>query len=167
MAIVDAKTAELCACACELGAHLAGGDDEVVARLSAFGRNLGTAFQLADDLLDLEGNEAITGKSLGTDLAKHKITLPLIHARDSLDEPERSAFLSLLTNLPLSLGDGRGEGARAALMHWLMRHDSCAYARAQARFYAREAQTQLAGVPDGPAKIALAALAEFAVARSG
>jgi geranylgeranyl pyrophosphate synthase len=54
-----------------------------------------------------------------------------------------------------------------ALHDWLTRHDSFAYARAQARFYAREAQAQLAGLADGPAKDALAALAEFAVARSG
>jgi octaprenyl-diphosphate synthase len=174
LAIVEAKTAELCACACELGAHYAGADDEMATRLSAFGRSLGIAFQIADDLLDLEGSEAIAGKSLGTDLANRKMTLPLIHARDSLDEPERSAFLAILASLPLPLGEGRGEGAlrrgydaRNELMPWLTRHDSLAYARAQAQFYARQAQARLTGVPDGPAKDALAALAHFVVARNG
>lgn len=174
LAIVEAKTAELCACACELGAHYAGGDEEAAARLAAFGRNLGIAFQIADDLLDLEGSEALAGKSLGTDLAKHKMTLPMIHARDCLEEPDRSAFLALLANLPLPRGEGRGEGAlhRAedahdALIEFLARHDSFAYARAQAQFYAGEARAQLAGLPDSAAKDALAALAEFAVARSG
>ncbi len=158
LAIVDAKTAELCACACELGAHYAGGDDEAATRLSAFGRNLGIAFQIADDLLDLEGTEALAGKSLGTDLAKHKMTLPMIHARDALDEPERAAFLALLAE--------NGRADRAALADYFGRHDSFAYARAQARFYAAEARAQLAGLPDSPAKDALAALAEFAVARN-
>lgn len=159
LAIVEAKTGELCACACELGAHYAGGDDEAATRLAAFGRNLGIAFQIADDLLDIEGSEAITGKSLGTDLAKHKMTLPAIHARDSLDEPERLAFLALLAE--------NGRADPVALTDWLTRRDSIAYARAQAQFYARQAQAQLADLAGGPAKDALAALADFAVARSG
>ena len=100
LAIVEAKTAELCACSCELGAHYAGGDEETVARMAAFGRNLGIAFQIADDLLDLEGNESATGKSLGTDLAKRKMTLPLIHARESLDPRERKLFLAALVADP-------------------------------------------------------------------
>jgi octaprenyl-diphosphate synthase len=159
LAIVEAKTAELCSCACELGAHYAGADDEAADRLSAFGRSLGIAFQIADDLLDIEGSEAIAGKSLGTDLAKRKMTLPLIHARDSLEEPERSAFLVLLAE--------NGRADRVALMQWLARRDSLTYARAQARLYAREAQTHLADLADSPAKDALVALADFVVTRSG
>jgi len=119
LAIVDAKTAELCACCCELGAHYAGGDPDTVARLTTFGRYLGIAFQIADDLLDLEGNESATGKSLGTDLAKCKMTLPLIHARDTLDPRDRKRFLTALASLPLPLGEGRDEGASTAPNHLL------------------------------------------------
>jgi octaprenyl-diphosphate synthase len=157
LAIVEAKTAELCACCCELGAHYAGGDEETVARLSAFGRNLGIAFQIADDLLDLEGNESATGKSLGTDLAKCKMTLPLIHCRENLDPPERKTFLAALVA-------DRATGRDALLAH-LARHDSLGYAREQAQLYADRAQSQLAELADSPAKDALSALADFTVAR--
>ncbi len=169
LAIVEAKTAELCACCCKLGAHYADGDEETVARLAAFGRYLGIAFQIADDLLDLEGSESTTGKSLGTDLAKCKMTLPLIHCRDALEPREQKAFLTALrtdtTNLPLPVGEGRGEGAHMVLIEWLSRHDSLGYAHGQAQAYADRAQSQLACLADTPARDALAALAEFAIAR--
>jgi octaprenyl-diphosphate synthase len=165
LSIVEAKTAELCACACELGAHYAGGDQETVAHLAAFGRNLGIAFQIADDLLDLEGNETATGKSLGTDLAKRKMTLPLIHARDTLDARERKAFLAAMASLPLPPGEGRGEGFRELLLNLLTRHDSFGYARTQAQLYADRAQGELGCLADSPAKDALAALTDFAIAR--
>jgi octaprenyl-diphosphate synthase len=172
LTIVEAKTAELCACCCELGAYYAGGDEEMVARLAAFGRNLGIAFQIADDLLDLEGNELATGKSLGTDLAKRKMTLPLIHARESLEPSERKKFLTALASLPLSSGEGRGEGGlnngtREILLNYIARHDSFNYAREQAQLYADRAQQQLSLLADSPAKDALAALTDFAIARRG
>jgi octaprenyl-diphosphate synthase len=159
LAIVEAKTAELCACSCELGAYYAGGDEETVARLAAFGRNLGIAFQIADDLLDLEGNEAATGKSLGTDLAKRKMTLPLIHARESLDPRERKLFLAALVADPTT--------AREALLTYLTRHDSLNFARAEAQLYADRAQAELACLAESPARDALASLTEFAIARRG
>src|SRR5690606_26129312 len=77
LAIIDAKTAELCACCCELGARYTAASDAVVEALSSYGRNLGIAFQIADDLLDLAGEESDTGKSMGRDLAKLKLTLPV------------------------------------------------------------------------------------------
>jgi octaprenyl-diphosphate synthase len=157
LAIIEAKTAELCACCCELGAHYAGGDEETVARLAAFGRNLGIAFQIADDLLDLEGEEAATGKSLRTDLAKRKMTLPLIHARDSMEPAARDDFLTLLSE---------GGADPIALLETLARRGSLAYARAQAQAYADRAQAQLGFLADNHAKDALASLAEFAIARS-
>jgi octaprenyl-diphosphate synthase len=157
LAIVEAKTAELCACCCELGAHYAGSDKETVTRLAAFGRNLGIAFQIADDLLDLEGNESATGKSLGTDLAKCKMTLPLIHCRDNLDPREQTVFLAALVA-------DRATGRDTLLAH-LARQDSITYARDQAQLYADRAQAQLADLADSPAKDALSALADFAVAR--
>jgi len=159
LAIVEAKTAELCACCCELGAYYAGGDEETVARLASFGRNLGIAFQIADDLLDLEGNETNTGKSLGTDLAKRKMTLPLIHARENLDPRERKNFLTALVADPAI--------ARETLLNHLTRQGSLEYTREQAQQYADRAQAELTLLADTPARDALAALAEFAIARRG
>jgi len=167
LAIVEAKTAELCACCCELGAFYAGGDSETVTRLASFGRNLGIAFQIADDLLDLEGKESATGKSLGTDLAKRKMTLPLIHARDNLAPADRKKFLTALAASPHVAESLRDSDGRDVLRAWLTCHDSLTYARNQAQAYAERAAGDLAYLADTPAKDTLAALAEFAIARRG
>ena len=74
------KTGELFALSCDLGAWLAGGTEGERATLRQFGLSLGTAYQLYDDCLDIFGSEKIAGKSLGTDLANGKLTLPLIVA---------------------------------------------------------------------------------------
>jgi len=76
--LIEAKTASLMAAACEMGA-LAGAP-EFREPLRSFGLNLGMAFQIADDLLDYTGSEAVTGKPSGHDLREHKVTLPLIEA---------------------------------------------------------------------------------------
>src|SRR6185295_13173817 len=73
------KTAVLYAASCEVGARYAGGDGESVRALHDFGMGIGMAFQIVDDVLDLTGDEAVVGKSLGTDLDRCKMTLPLIH----------------------------------------------------------------------------------------
>jgi octaprenyl-diphosphate synthase len=76
--IVDLKTAELFRVSCFLGTRLAGYADEYVAATSRFGRHLGIAYQIYDDLVDFFGDEARIGKTLGTDLASGKLTLPLL-----------------------------------------------------------------------------------------
>src|SRR5690606_31029159 len=79
--IVDRKTAELVSVACRLGARVARAprhDSELEDRLATMGRQLGIAFQIQDDLLDLTGAEAVVGKSLGKDPEKGKPTLPVI-----------------------------------------------------------------------------------------
>ena len=72
------KTGELFALACELGGSLAGGDPRETGALREYGMALGTAYQVYDDCLDLFGSEAEVGKSLGTDIASGKATLPVI-----------------------------------------------------------------------------------------
>src|SRR6185437_8060227 len=84
--IIDGKTAELTACCCHLGALYSGAAPEVVQALARYGRCVGLAFQIADDLLDLVGEEKTTGKSLGTDLEQRKLTLPLIYLLAQGDE---------------------------------------------------------------------------------
>jgi octaprenyl-diphosphate synthase len=76
--ILEMKTAELFALSCDLGGYLAGANAEQRESLRRYGMSLGTAYQIFDDCLDLFGSEAIVGKSLGTDLANGKLTLPLL-----------------------------------------------------------------------------------------
>jgi len=77
--VIYRKTAKLFEAACECGAILAEGDR---AAMASYGKYLGMAFQIADDVLDLKGDVAVTGKNIGDDLAEGKMTLPAIYARD-------------------------------------------------------------------------------------
>jgi octaprenyl-diphosphate synthase len=94
--IIDAKTAELCAVSCEIGAHYAGADPEITLALERYGRKLGLAFQIADDVLDLIGIESSVGKTLGTDLAQQKLTLPVIRLIQNSPAETRETLLGLL-----------------------------------------------------------------------
>lgn len=77
--IIRRKTASLCGTSCLLGAELGGASAETARALHDYGQCLGLAFQIVDDLLDLVGQERVVGKSLGRDLEKGKLTLPVIH----------------------------------------------------------------------------------------
>lgn len=76
--IIELKTAELFWSSCRLGAFLSGADDEHLAAVETFGRHLGVAYQIYDDVADLMGDESAIGKTLGTDLQNGKFTLPLL-----------------------------------------------------------------------------------------
>ncbi len=156
--IISAKTAELCACCCELGAKYAGADSDRTEALALFGRNLGIAFQIADDLLDISGEEATTGKSLGRDLAKGKLTLPLIHARDTLVDGPRNRLLAQIKQ-----GD---ESLSKEILATLRELGSLDYARRTAEQFAAKAAEQLDRLPESAAKATLELMAEFVVARS-
>lgn len=84
--ILSMKTGELFALACDLGAHLSGSTAKQRAALRQYGMSLGTAYQIFDDCLDLFGSERSAGKSLGTDLVKGKVTLPLLVLLERQDE---------------------------------------------------------------------------------
>ncbi len=93
--IIEMKTAALFGVAAELGGRLNGAPEPAVRALRDYGLKLGTAYQIYDDCLDLAGDEAKAGKTLGTDLQKGKLTLPILHllqsagangARESLDQ---------------------------------------------------------------------------------
>jgi len=87
--IIDLKTAELFRVSCLLGARLSGAPSTYVDDVARFGRHLGVAYQIYDDLADFFGDEARIGKTLGTDFASGKITLPLLVLLEKLPEAER------------------------------------------------------------------------------
>lgn len=91
--IIDRKTASLIGEACRLGAKLSGASDAVIEALGQYGATLGIAFQIQDDLLDVMGEQDVVGKSLGRDLDKGKLTLPLIIALREADAAQRGALL--------------------------------------------------------------------------
>jgi octaprenyl-diphosphate synthase len=146
--IIEGKTAELTAVCCRLGASYANAPESTVASLDRYGRNLGIAFQIADDVLDIWGEERIAGKSLGTDLEKQKLTLPVIY------------LLRLV------------EPATAATIRGLISH-SKAEERRRLRPYLEETgalddawqRAKLHCLPDSDAKSVLRTLAQFVVRR--
>jgi octaprenyl-diphosphate synthase len=90
--IIDLKTAELFRVSCHLGSRLAGSEPGYVEACGRFGRHLGVAYQIYDDLADFFGREDRIGKTLGTDLASGKLTLPLFALMDRLPKGEREAL---------------------------------------------------------------------------
>lgn len=94
--ILQMKTGELFALACELGAFLSGAGGVERAALRQYGLAVGTAYQLYDDCLDLFGTEAAAGKSLGTDLAKGKLTLPMLLLLERVDAGQRTRLQALV-----------------------------------------------------------------------
>ncbi|MGO8749117.1 MAG: polyprenyl synthetase family protein [Thermoguttaceae bacterium] len=155
--IVAAKTAELCACCCRLGAHFSGAAAEVEESLVRYGRFLGIAFQIIDDVLDVRGNEAVTGKSLGTDLMKQKPTLPIIRLLAEVSPAERTELLAMLCR--------PGDHHARTLASWFERCDAISYAGQQAVLYARRARGELDRLEPTPARESLQGLADFVVTR--
>ena len=112
--IIEGKTAALLETSCRLGASLAGRAESTVDLFTRFGRALGMAFQIFDDVLDLTGTDDETGKTLGTDLVNRKLTLPAIHFLQTAPESEKSAFLNLLG--ADAFGPAQAEKAREILL---------------------------------------------------
>ena len=94
--MLEMKTAELFALSCELSACLSSGPSNLRQALRQFGLAFGTAYQLYDDCVDLFGSEAAAGKSLGTDLAKGKLTLPVLLVWERADDADRRRLQDLV-----------------------------------------------------------------------
>ena len=155
--IIWEKTAALCQCACDLGAYYAGASPTEHQALRRYGSDLGVAFQITDDLLDLMGDEQRVGKSLGTDLAKQKLTLPLIRLLTQLHDPERSRLIELLSQ-PI-------QTSRLLLRRYCEQTDAAQYAQQKAAEYIRRAKSHLEVLAPSAARTALGQLADFVLAR--
>jgi octaprenyl-diphosphate synthase len=156
--VIDGKTAALTACCCHLGALYSGAPAAVVGCLERFGRRVGLAFQIADDLLDLVGEEETAGKSLGTDLEQQKLTLPLIRLLASGPEGLAARVRQVLAE--------PGNHKREALRPLLAEGDSLDYARQRAEELAREARDELSCLPPSPCRAVLEAVTDRVVHRS-
>jgi len=155
--IIAGKTASLIGACSLLGAHYAGADEKTVERMHRFGIGLGAGFQIIDDVLDLTGDEKVVGKTLGRDLDKGKLTLPLIHCLKNSDETLRKRMLDVLNN---------GTPARGGLVgRMLAASDSLDYAARIAREHVQESIDILEHLPPSDARTSLTAMAEFTLTR--
>lgn len=155
--LIAAKTASLMSAACEMGALA--GDADLRETLAGYGHNLGMAFQIADDLLDYTGSEAVTGKPTGHDLRERKVTLPLVGALAHANEAEEAEIRSFFTRV-----DPTDEEIQR-IIEIVEARGGLEYARRQARLYAGRAEAALAGVPDGASADALRDAVSYAVDR--
>ena len=157
--MVSKKTAALFDAACAMGAVCAGAPRRDVARLASFGRNLGIAFQITDDLIGVMGDPTVTKKPVGNDLREGKKSLPILMAAASASGAAKRSIERCLGNrratraeLAAAVGAIRGMGIDGDV-------------RDRAALYAKRARRSLAG-RDGPAAAELSSLLDFVVSRS-
>ena len=158
--MIEGKTAVMFQICAELGARVAGADDEVIECLAEWGRSVGLCFQLMDDLIDVLSDSATLGKPTGSDVAQGKQTLMVIHALSQPDSETKSRLLSVL---------GKCEDATESMVHdgiaALNELGSIAYARERANQYHQNAHACLDRLPDGPAMLALRELTDLQLKR--
>ncbi len=157
--IIQRKTAWLFSGCCRAAAQLGDAPPASVLALGRYGMELGTAFQLVDDLLDVTGDREALGKPAAADLCEGRLTLPFIDLLECGNEAERAAVRGVLAEGQL------GAGGFAALRDALEARGCLERSRTLAAEYAARAGACLAGLPEGPARDALAELPELILAR--
>jgi len=155
--IIQRKTASLCATCCLLGAKLAGAGEGAVSRLETYGMSLGTAFQIQDDILDIVGDAGTVGKTLGIDIEKGKLTLPMIHFLRTAPREHRELLKTLLESRDVDKGE--------KIRNLILPSRSIEYARDAARGHIDRARSAIAGLADSEARRVLDIMAEFVISR--
>ncbi len=158
MHVIYSKTARLFEAASQSAAILADATAEQENALQDYGRYLGTAFQLIDDLLDYSADGKTLGKNTGDDLNEGKPTLPLLHAMYH-GNPEQSAMIRL------AIEQGNGRHLLETVLATMQQHGSLIYTRHRAEEEADKAISALQCLPDTPFRSALEGLAHIAVQR--
>jgi octaprenyl-diphosphate synthase len=158
--VIEGKTAALFAAATRIGAVVADRPAAEAEALDAYGRNLGTAFQLTDDALDYSAEQEQLGKTVGDDFREGKITLPVLLAFARGSEAERGFWRRTLEERE------QGDADLAEAQALLRRHGALRDTVGRAQHYGDAALAALAGFPDGPERRALAGIVAFCIARA-
>jgi len=159
--VVFHKTASLIAAATETGAVISGAPPAVRRKMFEYGKAVGVAFQLVDDLLDYEGTEKELGKAPFADLREGKVTLPLIHALREAAPAERERALSALAR------EGGPSAREMAFVTGLVRRaGGIGYTASLARKYVTRGKRMAAALPDSEARTALLTLSDYIVSRT-
>ena len=147
------KTGELFALSCDLGAYLSGAGVLQRSALRQYGLAIGTAYQVYDDCLDLFGSEPIAGKSLGTDLAKGKLTLPLLLALERAGPAGRASIEAMVAEW--------SPRHFPQLVGLLEQHEALEGSRTAMHQYIQSARQELEALPESACRESLAALCSF------
>ena len=160
MDVINAKTAELFAAACEIAPVVAERPVKEERALRSFGKNLGIAFQLIDDALDYSAKEAVFGKTVGDDFREGKITLPIILAYNRGGKAERTFWKRVME------GEHPKDQDLARAMACLNKHNTLSDTVDRARHFGAKARDALALFPGSEAKSALLGIVDFCVNRA-
>jgi octaprenyl-diphosphate synthase len=160
LSIIGAKTAALFAAACRIAPVVAEAGEDAELALEAYGRHLGVAFQLTDDVLDYGSAASVMGKGVGDDFRDGKMTLPVILAYARGSESDRAFWRAAIS------GERAEDGDLAHAITLVRSSGALDDTIERARHYGRRALDALARFPAGKAKAALAEAVEFAVARA-
>jgi octaprenyl-diphosphate synthase len=158
--IISAKTAALFAAACRVSPVVAEAGEDAERALDCYGRNLGIAFQLSDDVIDYASDSQTMGKGVGDDFRDGKMTLPVILAYARGSDDDRAFWRAAIG------GERSSDEDLAHAIRLLRETDALADTIERARQYGRRAIDALAMFPASKAKAALTEAAEFAVARA-
>lgn len=159
MQVIYSKTARLFEAASQCSAIVSGADQATVIAMRDYGRYLGTAFQLVDDILDYSANAEQLGKNIGDDLAEGKPTLPLLHAM-------RSGNLQQAALIREAIEQGGKREALDEILAIMAEHKSLDYTMERAKQEAQKAVDAIAILPESEYKQALISLAYLSVDRS-
>jgi octaprenyl-diphosphate synthase len=155
--IISDKTAILFAAALKGSAIIAGADATIQEALYNYGLDLGIAFQLADDVLDYEGDAATMGKNAGDDLSEGKPTLPLIYSIEIAEQGEADIVIDAIKNKNAANLDG--------ILSLIKKNGALDYTNAFAESYVSSAKQRLESLPPTIYRDALSQLADFALHR--
>jgi octaprenyl-diphosphate synthase len=158
--LIYRKTACLFSVSARLGAELAGATEAQEESMAAYGKAVGLAFQIADDVLDLTATEKVLGKPVASDLREGKTTLPVIHSADHGTAADRQAIQQVLDDRSFE------HVSREQIQEILARNGSVEYALAAAGRYAEKAREALASLADSKYRRALVLMPDFAVNRN-
>jgi octaprenyl-diphosphate synthase len=157
--LIYRKTACLFKVSMQLGAAVTKSSAQIDAQLGEYGRNLGLAFQIVDDVLDLTAAEEVLGKPVASDLREGKATLAVIHALERGTGADREAIRTVLSDRSFA------HVSHAQIIEILERHGSIAYAMDTAGAYAEAARMSIADLPETEAKRALLWVPGFVTSR--
>jgi octaprenyl-diphosphate synthase len=157
--ILQRKTADLFGGCAEIGGSLGSLDAQGRKALRDYGFNLGVAFQLVDDLLDLTGREEVLGKPIASDLREGKLTLPFIHLLEHGGVEVRSLIADVVGDRDLTPERWQ------RIAGYLAEHGSLDYAYGKATEYGARAKASLATLPEVPAREGLMALSDYILSR--
>ncbi len=156
--IVELKTGRFIEACCHVGALIANATPDEVSALSTYGKHVGLAFQIVDDLLDYRGDKAKTGKSTGTDFREGQMTLPMIYLRETLSDAEEKIARH-------RFGNGASDDEIRMIADWMDTRGAFERAENEARRRVGIAKEALLTLPESHSRQVLEAVADYVLFR--